>query len=147
MLSLPSTDAALELVAAELREIVLPEVSSPEARMALEMAGQILGICARRSGHEIAWMVAESEQIAATLADHHDPQVRADLDAAAGLDGLSLAEVGERYRRSSSALTRAWQDAANRQDETRLAAYREILDARGEHELIALGVLELVGRG
>ena len=149
MLSRPTTDQAISGVIRSLDEIVLPVLSDEPARVAVQMAQQILRGCAVRAAHEIAWMHEEIAAIRAVAADADDADVVTALAALDELDAaaLDLDDVQARYDRAGDVLSAVVDAAYAAGDEALIAAARALLETRSAHEMEIVGQLDLVGRG
>jgi hypothetical protein len=136
MLTRPTTDHILIGIADDLRDLVVPEVSSEPVKVLLGQIDQILRGLSVRAAHEIAWMHEEADQVAAiTGADLGWP------------DSLHLADVVSWYHEVSSVLSGAIDDAFAAGDTQRVADLKSLLDARSANEMRIVGALDLVGRG
>jgi hypothetical protein len=148
----PTAARILEVVQQDLAEQVLPHVRDPQALASLHMVQHILGTLARRAEHEIAWMVEESEAMAAlgrrVGAEAGEPApVQAALDELAAADGssLHLADVAARYSLAGEVLSCALEAVPADGSELR-AAVEAVLDLRLAHEVEIMGDFQLVGR-
>ena len=97
---------------------------------------QIVRGCARRAGHEIAWIHEE----AATIATTTGTQVGAPAS-------LHLDDVVAWYDAASRVLSTALDAAFASGDPTRIAEIKAVLDARSATEMRVVGTLDLVGTG
>ena len=136
MYSRPTTEQVLDLIADELRDAVLPDVNSEVVRVLVAQMEQIVRGCARRAGHEIAWIHEE----AATIATITGTQVGAPAS-------LHLDDVVAWYDAASRVLSTALDAAFASGDPTRVAEIKAVLDARSATEMRVVGTLDLVGRG
>ena len=149
MLSRPTTDHVITGVIAALDERVMPTITDEPARVALQMAQQLLRGAAVRAAHEIAWMHDEIDairQLAATTDDGAVAEALATLD---GLDATSLhlAAVQARYDAAGEVLSRCIEAAYATGDQADVDRARTLLQARSAHEMEVVGQLDLVGRG
>ena len=152
MITQPTAARILEVVQQDLAEQVLPHITDPSGLASLHMVQHILGTLARRSEHEIAWMIEETEAMAAlgerVCAEASEAgAVQAALDALAAADAssLHLADVAARYSRAGEVLSCALEAVPADGSELR-AAVEAVLDLRLAHEVEIMGDFQLVGR-
>ena len=136
MFSRPTTEQVLDLIADDLRDAVLPDVRSEVVRVMVQQMEQIVRSCARRAGHEIAWVHDEAETIASATGS--------EMGAPAS---LHLDDVVAWYDASSRVLSAALDAAFASGDPARIAEIKAVLDARSATEMSVIGTLDLVGRG
>lgn len=136
MQSKPTTDQILLGIATELRDTVIPDLTSAPVRVLVEMMVQLLEANARRSAHEIAWMLEEGSAIGAAAGR--------ELGTPAS---LHLTDVVEWYGRISRVLSEGIEAAYGSGDADQIATWRALIEARQANEAIVLGTLDLVGRG
>lgn len=136
VLSRPTTDQVLVVIADELQSTVAPAVTDEVATVLLGQVDQTLRRLARRSAHEIGWMHEEIDAINAAL--EREP----DLAPSHHLD-----DVIERYSAASEALGDAIEAAFEAGDRARIADLKALLMQRVANEQEILGQLDLVGRG
>lgn len=155
MITQPTAARILEVVQRDLATQVLPQITDPQAIASLHMVQHILGTLARRAEHEIAWMVEETQAMAAlgerVCEEAGAPApVRAALDAlassgAAETGSLHLADVAARYSLAGEVLSCALEAVPSDGSELR-AAVEAVLDLRLAHEVEIMGDFQLVGR-
>jgi hypothetical protein len=136
MLTRPTTEQILVGIAADLRDAVLPEVSSEPVKVLLGQIDQVLRGLAVRSAHEIAWMHDEADSISAVTGTEVGWPA-----------SLHLADVVTWYGGVSRVLSSAIDEAFATGDVARVAELKLLLDARSANEMQIVGVLDLVGRG
>lgn len=136
MFSRPTTEQVLDLIADDLRDAVLPDLSSEVVRVMVAQMEQIVRSCARRAGHEIAWVHDEAATIAATTGTPVGSPASLHLD-----------DVVAWYDAASRALSAALDAAFASGDDARIAELKAVLDARSATEMRVIGTLDLVGRG
>lgn len=136
VLSRPTTDQVLVIIADELQSTVAPAVASEVATVLLDQVDQTLRKLARRAAHEIGWMIEETAAIDAALGREADPA-----------ESYHLNEVIERYSAASDALGDAIEAAFDAGDRARISELKALLMQRVANEQEILGQLVLVGRG
>jgi hypothetical protein len=136
MLSRPTTSQLLDGIARDLRDIVLADVASEPTKVMIGMMIQLLGSCAQRAAHELAWVHEEAAGIAAVAGR--------DLGAPAS---LHTDDVLVWYDQVSRVLSEGIEAAYAAGDAAAIEAWRAELDRRRAHEAQVLGALDLVGRG
>ena len=149
MLSSPSTAQILEGLRTEIQEAIIPEVTVPSARLALEMLDNVLSNLAVRAAHEISWMRDEAEQIDALGGQLDDAATQAALAAyrATDRESLHLDDVQVAYDRASEVLSCVVEHAMRTGDDALLTAGRSLLSIRLERELAIMGDWQMIGRG
>lgn len=133
MMTLPSASQLIEVIRAELRDVVAP--AAPEAADSLAIIDGLLESLATRSEHEIAWMLEEIASIEELAGTPLDPP-----------ESLQLASVRERYHEASAILADLIEPALAAGGERR-SAIEAIVDARVAREAEIRGAIALVGRG
>lgn len=131
MITRPSTPQILRDLQVEVEREILPLMPDAVSRMRVQMLLAVLGNCAVRSAHEIAWMVQETDEIIAyardviaVVGDEAQRPVLMRLEAIRPGEGLHLDDVAAAYSRAGFALSAAL-DAA-------MDAYAQELVLRGE---------------
>lgn len=131
MIIRPSTPQILRDLQVEVEKEILPLMPDAVSRMRVQMLLAVLGNCAVRSAHEIAWMTQEIAEIvdyAGDVADAVGEEARGPIDVSLAAihagDSLHLDDVAESYSRAGFALSAAL-DAA-------MDAYLNALVLRGE---------------
>jgi len=131
MIIRPSTPQILRDLQVEVEREILPLMPDAVSKMRVQMLLAVLGNCAVRSAHEIAWMTQEITEIvdyARDVADAVDAEARRPimfrLEAIHTVDSLHLDGVAASYSRAGFALSAAL-DAA-------MDAYLNDLVLRGE---------------
>jgi hypothetical protein len=153
MISRPTTAQLLEDAARELRNKVLPAVSDPAARIAVEMLEQLVRSCGVRAATEIAWMRVEEESMIAYASEVgsalSDPDTLAAIEAwDAGRTGaLTLDEVCADYSLAGAAMSAALTAAMAAPDRSLSQRAQELMCERMERETIIRGEFSLPGRG
>ena len=155
MIVRPTTPQLLRDVRKELATVVVPEVHSATARVALEQIDIILEQCAVRSEAEVAWIVEEIAEIDAFATDvitaTGDESTTAALQAARdnASGSLLLDPIADDYNRISEALSCAIEACLARPEQDQLLRRGvEILRSRrGERETVIRANWRLVGRG
>ncbi len=136
MLTRPTTEQLLVGIAADLRNLVLAEVSSEPVKVLLGQIDQILRGLAERASHEIAWMHEEADTISAVTG------TEVGWPASLHLEDV-ITWYGEVSRVLSTAIDAAFADG----DTVRVAELKRLLDTRSANEMKIVGTLDLVGRG
>lgn len=136
MITRPSTPQILRDLQVEVEREVLPLMPDAVSRMRVQMLLAVLGNCAVRSAHEVAWMTQETAEIidyAQDVAEVVSAQARRPvmmrLEAIRPGESLHLDDVAGAYSRAGFALSAAL-DAA-------MDAYAQDLVLRGEAMLRA----------
>ena len=153
MITRPSTEQIILDCRRELLDVVLPDVTSDQVRVSVQMLENVLRNAATRAAHEIAWMHEETaalevfaREVAATLPDV------ADVDAAlvaldeAPRSSLHLDDVTETYSRAGEAFSCALEAALASGDGPLGDRAAALLAARNERELEIKGEWTMVGR-
>ena len=149
----PSTDQIILDCRRELLDVVLPDVTSDNVRVSVQMLENVLRNVATRAAHEIAWMREETallEEYAREVAAELPPDTAltaalTELDAAPRAS-LHLEDVTETYSRAGEAMSCALEAAmaaGHRQLSERAA---ELLRERNNRELEIKGEWTMVGR-
>jgi hypothetical protein len=151
MITQPSAARLLEVARSELLESVLPAIDDPHAQASVHMLQQILSTMIVRAEHEIAWLLAETDELellgtqiveqlpaAARVAD-----ALVALRAAPGGSYL-LSDVARRYSIASEILSCAFEEVPTAAPLR--ASVEAALDNRLEHESAIIGDFSLVGR-
>jgi hypothetical protein len=153
MISRPTTAQLLEDAARELHDKVLPAISDPAARIAVEMLEQLVRSCGVRAATEIAWMRVEEESMIAYASDVasvlDDPETLAAVDAwEAGRTGaLTLDEVCADYSLAGAAMSAALSAAMAASDRALAQRAQDLMIERMERETVIRGEFSLPGRG
>lgn len=131
MIIRPSTPQILRDLQVEVEREILPLMPDPVSKMRVQMLLAVLGNCAVRSAHEIAWMKQETAEIidyARDVTHAKSEEARRPvtllLEAIHTDDSLHLDDVAAAYSRAGFALSAAL-DAA-------MDAYLNDLVLRGE---------------
>ena len=131
MITRPSTPQILRDLQVEVEREILPMMPDPVSKMRVQMLLAVLGNCAVRSEHEIAWMTQETAEIidyarevANAVRDQARRPVMFLLETIHSDDSLHLDDVAAAYSRAGYALSAAL-DAA-------MDAYLNDLVLRGE---------------
>lgn len=151
MIPRPTTDVVLQDCARELTEEILPALADETLKLRLVMTATVLGNAAVRAANEIAWMLAEREEVlgyardvAGQLRNDSLAAALAAADAAPGTLGLhDVVAAYERTDLAFGAALRAAQDAGAQAFIDRAAA---LLRARVETEKRVMGGYAVVGR-
>jgi len=136
VLSRPTTDQVLVVIADELQSTVAPVVTDESGIVLLGLVDQTLRRLARRAAHEIGWMIEETAAIDTALGRSPDPA-----------ESHHLNDVIERYSAASEALGDAIEAAFDAGDRARVTELKALLMQRVANEQEILGQLDLVGRG
>ncbi len=136
MIIRPSTPQILRDLQAEIQAEILPLMPDVTSQIRVQMLLAVLGNCAVRSAHEIAWMKDETDEIVAyardvvaSVGDAAGAPVLTRLETIAPSGSLHLDDVAAEYSRAGFALSAAL-DAA-------MDAYANELVLRGERLLRA----------
>ena len=131
MIIRPSTPQILRDLQVEVEREILPMMPDPVSKMRVQMLLAVLGNCAVRSAHEIAWMRQETAEIidyardvTNVVTEEARRTVTLLLEAIHTDDSLHLDDVAATYSRAGYALSAAL-DAA-------MDAYLNDLVLRGE---------------
>jgi hypothetical protein len=131
MITRPSTPQILRDLQVEVEREILPLMPDAVSRMRVQMLLAVLGNCAVRSAHEIAWMTEEigeisayARDVAAAVPDDARRPIMMRLEEIPAEGSLHLDDVAAAYSRAGYALSAAL-DAA-------MDAYANDLVLRGE---------------
>lgn len=154
MITRPTTDRLIDVVRQELRDNLCPRFQDDGAVLtSLQMIDHVLETVARRTGHEIAWMIEEIDQlqalgeevVGAIGPDSRTGAAVAAFHAASASDGsLHLDDVSHRYSLASEILACAVEELPP--DSPLHATAQAALDRRLEREMAIIGEFQLVGR-
>lgn len=152
MITAPTTAQLVRSVRSELESRVLPEIADKALLVDLQMMLSVLDMVAVRADHEIGWMAAETESIAAAIEQHAKAHplaepVRAALDRVRTTRpaDLSYAEMQRHYLLAGELLARA-SEQAGAGDEDLQPVVWQLLEQRLENELGSIGAFVAVGR-
>jgi hypothetical protein len=153
MMTLPSSAQLIAVIRAELTDTFGARKDDPQAVACLEMTDSMLAAIAVRCEHELAWMIAEVDDIIVLAQSLVDGGHDADGRIAAGLTGLRGAQrvdfemqtVRATYHQASALLADCVELAVNVGGEARRRAEAS-LATRLDHEREVRGALELVRR-
>jgi hypothetical protein len=151
MITQPSAVRLLEVARQELLESVLPAIADPHAQASVHMLQQILSTMEVRAENEIAWLLAETDELEA-LGARIVEQLPAATRVADALDALRsapagsylLSAVSRRYSTASEILSCAFEEVPT--GSPLRASVEAALDQRLEHEAAIIGDFSLVGR-
>lgn len=136
MITRPSTPQILRDLQVEIEREVLPHMPDVTAQIRVQMLMAVLGNCAVRSAHEIAWMTQETadmvefaRDVIAVVPQAAQGPVLSALEAIAPSGSLHLDDVAGEYSRAGYAFSAAL-DAA-------MDAHVQELVLRGERMLRA----------
>jgi hypothetical protein len=144
VISRPTTEQVILDCCAELLDGVLPAITDEVTASRLGMIEAVLRSAAVRSGHEIAWMRAETMAMDAFVRKvaEREPDLLNETDVleATEAGGLHLDDVVGRYCRAGDAFSRATEAARRSGNRPLLAEAAEILEQRVAHERLVRGV-------
>ena len=149
----PRTDQIIIDCRRELMEVILPEISSDQVRVSVQMLENVLRNVATRAAHEIAWMREETtllegyaREVAAALPE--DQSLTASLRHLddAPRDSLHLEDVTDAYSRAGEAMSCALEVAMRAGHLPFSDRAAELLRARNVRELEIKGEWTMVGR-
>jgi len=142
MISRPNTEQILADCAREVRDTFLPATTDAGLKVMLEMLEQILGQCALRAGHELAWMAEEIAAIEPFVVAVIESVAPAPSTTSAALDALQAGRTTSlhlddrcaEYHLASEALSTAMDAAYDAGHRELTSAGMVLLDARRDRE-------------
>ncbi|WP_310962496.1 hypothetical protein [Nocardioides terrisoli] len=150
MIPRPTTEKLILECCHNLEQLVAPEVGASAAQQALAVIATTLRTAAVRSAHEVAWMLEETDLMAAYARAGLDalsgtPEV-ADIVAPEPAASYHLDDVVSAYEAGSIVLARLLELAADAGEDELRAQGRAILARRIDRENEINGAYVLVGR-
>lgn len=151
MIPRPTTDVLLQDCARELTEEILPALTDETLKLRLVMTATVLGNAAVRAANEIAWMLAEREELlgfARAVAEQlpDEPLAAALAAADSGTASLALHDVVAAYEGADIAFDAALRAAQLADAQAFLDRAAALLRARVDGEKRVMAGYAVVGR-
>jgi hypothetical protein len=148
----PTTEQILLECSRELLEGILPAIDDELLKVRVAMLEHVVRNAATRSGHEVAWMISESQAaiayVESVLAALDPPGLRKALDDIGPVppDSLHLDDVARTYDRASGALGKAIESAMTAGADTLIQRGVSLLEERLQREMDITGGWGPAGR-